>query len=692
MRFHLHVHARLALTAAAALAILAPAAAADGTPPVPPASAGQIYVWGNNADGELGTGQNTGLAYAGPEALTLPGGEKAIQVSTGVDHALAVTSDGKLYAWGDNANGDLGQGGSDTTESDTPVQVDIPGVEIASAAAGDQVSYAVTTGGEVYAWGNNQSGQLGDGSQDGLSNPPAHATPALVSGLSGIKEVVATGDQYNAAAFAITDSGEVYAWGSDGGGQLANGDADSGNTDFTTTPEAISGLPPISDISAAGETVLALTTTGDMYGWGPDFCDELDNGLGDGCNGKPAGTIETAPVASTMPPGVTFSSLGFGSEAPGHGFAASPAGNVYLWGTGSAYSNGDYFTPTQFAVPGDAPIRVATASDYCNYAITDGGQLYANGASDDSCGFGTQGSALTSPLLEVPFPASGSGSGVVQVAGDGSYGAAIVGLLPTGPKVTAVSPPSGPLVGGNTVAISGAGFAAGAVVQFGTRAATNVKVVSSTEITATAPAEAAGTIDVIVSGGGGTSSATTADHYTYVNPSVSSVSPSTGPLKGGRSVTVSGNGFGAGATVEFGSHAATHVSVGSTTSLTATAPAGTGTVAVTVKVGSATSPQTSADKFTYVAAPKLSGLSQSKGRKFSFTLDQAATVKLSFALERKRKKPKAVGSITVHMASGHDKVNYKGRKLAAGTYVLTAAATNSFGEKSGAKTLKFTVK
>jgi hypothetical protein len=152
------------------------------------------------------------------------------------------------------------------------------------------------------------------------------------------------------------------------------------------------------------------------------------------------------------------------------------------------------------------------------------------------------------------------------------------------PTVSSISPTSGTVNGGTAVNITGTGFLAGVAVTFGSNAATNVNVVSSTSITATTPANAAGTVDVTVTNANGQSGTLTGG-YTYLNPppTVSSVSPNQGTTNGGTSVGISGTGFLAGATVTFGGTAATNIAIVSSTSITATTPAhSAGTADITV--------------------------------------------------------------------------------------------------------------
>jgi IPT/TIG domain len=150
------------------------------------------------------------------------------------------------------------------------------------------------------------------------------------------------------------------------------------------------------------------------------------------------------------------------------------------------------------------------------------------------------------------------------------------------PTVSSVSPSNGPVVGGTAVTITGTNFATGATVTFGSAAATNVVVVNSTTITATTPAGSAGAATVTVTVNG--QSGSRANGFTYIGqPTVSSLSPSSGSTAGGTAVTITGTNFAAGATVTFGGTAATSVVVVNSTTITATTPAGSaGAVTVTV--------------------------------------------------------------------------------------------------------------
>jgi IPT/TIG domain/Right handed beta helix region len=165
--------------------------------------------------------------------------------------------------------------------------------------------------------------------------------------------------------------------------------------------------------------------------------------------------------------------------------------------------------------------------------------------------------------------------------------------------VTSVSPASGVVAGGVSVTITGAGFSGATAVTFGSTNAISFTVNSSTQITATAPA-GAGIVDVTVTiPGGGTSATSTADHFTYVGPIVTGVSPGIGPTPGGTSVTITGAGFTGATAVKFGAIDATAFTVLSDTQITAISPPGGGSVDITVTTPVFTSLTSNEDQFRY---------------------------------------------------------------------------------------------
>ncbi len=170
-----------------------------------------------------------------------------------------------------------------------------------------------------------------------------------------------------------------------------------------------------------------------------------------------------------------------------------------------------------------------------------------------------------------------------------------------GPTVLAVSPATGSTAGGTKVTIHGKGLAGATSVAFGSVDAQNPTVnKAGTEITAIAPAEAAGQVDIVVTTEGGVSAIVPADQFTYIGPTVIKVSPPGGPPGGNTRVTITGSELGGATSVTFGGAPAAIVSVNAGgTKVVVTSPAGSGTVDVIVTTPGGFSAPVTADQYTY---------------------------------------------------------------------------------------------
>lgn len=176
------------------------------------------------------------------------------------------------------------------------------------------------------------------------------------------------------------------------------------------------------------------------------------------------------------------------------------------------------------------------------------------------------------------------------------------------PGVSLISPPSG--ADGTAVRIAGHDLTGATSVLFGGVAASSFTVSSDSSITAVAPPGAVGAVDVTVTTPGGQSPTSSGDLFTYL-PSVSSISPASGPTRGGTTVTLLGHAFSGASKVMFGSVSATSFKINSDSSITAASPAeNVGTVDVTVVAPGGQSEATLADRFTFVevcVVPNLKG-------------------------------------------------------------------------------------
>ncbi len=305
---------------------------------------------------------------------------------------------------------------------------------------------------------------------------------------------------------------------------------------------------------------------------------------------------------------------------------------------------------------------------------------------------------LTGTVVTYAVPASGvavPGYSATDADGNQVYdsGSSAFLLLADGfvpaPRLTSVSVAQGPASGGTSVTITGTGFTGATQVSFGATPAAGFTVSGDTSITAVSPSAPAGTVDVTVTGPGGTSTATLLDRFTLVAaPAVTGLSPNTGPLNGGTQVTITGTDFNGAGSVSFGGLPA-GFTVDSDSQITATAPAGEAVDVVTVTVGTAggTSSAVPAAVYRYTA-PSVCGsgcaftsppvASATGGAYFAFTVSTTGGV--TPVLTAKGKLP--VGVAFVDNGDGTGTVSgvpmASAKRPAAGTYKLKVSATFAF--------------
>ncbi|AKH84249.1 cell shape-determining protein [Streptomyces sp. CNQ-509] len=227
--------------------------------------------------------------------------------------------------------------------------------------------------------------------------------------------------------------------------------------------------------------------------------------------------------------------------------------------------------------------------------------------------FGTNSAAfgVVSNSQITAFPPPGSGAVTVRVTSPSGTSNGVTYTYVPAPVLTSLAPGQGPTSGGNPVILTGTGFTGASTVQFGAASAV-FTVNSSTQITATAPA-GSGSVAVTVTTPGGTSNSLTYTYVTAAAPVVIDLGSHFGPTAGGNSVTILGAGLTGATAVHFGAQAAGFTVVGDN-QITATAPAGTGTVVVTVTTpGGTSSTGIGNPYYTYVAQPALTSLAPDTG-------------------------------------------------------------------------------
>lgn len=368
-------------------------------------SDGTVWAWGQNDAGQLGEGSRLGSA-APVQVLGLAG---VTDIAAGAC-SLALRSDGSVWAWGNNFSGQRGDG----TTANRTMPVRVSGLTSFSATdAGASHALALKSDGTVWGWGYNTWGQLGDGTRLSRSQP------LQVPNLSGAVAVSAGG--YH--SLALRSGGSVWAWGQNASGQLGDGSVSN-----RYIPFQVPGLSAITAISAGNAHSLAIGFYGVVWAWGSNSSGQLGNGS----------TVSRSTPAQ-VPGLVNIRAISAGVS---HSLAVSSSGAVWAWGANGQGQLGDGTTTSRTSpvlVPGLTSISAVAAGQFHSLALRSDGTVWAWGM--NHVGELGDGSTVQRPT---PFQVPGLSSIVAVAAGtrlslavrsDGTiwaWGSNIYGELGTG--------------------------------------------------------------------------------------------------------------------------------------------------------------------------------------------------------------------------------------------------------------------
>ena len=364
-------------------------------------SSGHVLAWGDNSVGQLGNGTNTSSTI--PVQVSLPAGAIATALASGRYHSLALTSTHQVLAWGDNNRGQLGNGTN--TNSTAPVQVSLPpGTAVTAIAGGSFQSLALTSAGQVLAWGSNNVGQLGNGTTTDSITPVLASMPTVTAIASGSDHGLAI----QLPPRPPGPFGTASAWGYNGSGQLGNGTTANSSTPIQD------GSYGFTAIAGGGNHSLGVTPVGKVLAWGDNTYGQLGNGTT---------TNSSTPILVNLPTGTIVTAIAAG---PFHSLAVTSTGKVFAWGRNNLGQLGNgtltnSSTPVSVSLPSGTTVTAVAAGAAHSLALTSAGKVLGWGADHDGQ-LGDGGCIGTCFGFSVPVSASlASGTTVTAIAAGANH-------------------------------------------------------------------------------------------------------------------------------------------------------------------------------------------------------------------------------------------------------------------------------
>lgn len=306
------------------------------------AADGSVYSWGSDNVGQLGLSRTLFRTQGAP--VDLPSGAKVKSLAAGLNHGLAVSTDGRVFAWGSNSLGQLGDG--TMADRSRPHQVNLRAAAI-SVSSNDKFSAALLADGSVWLWGDNPFEEL-------IHNMEStNVLPIQVKDIPALTQISAG----SAHMVGLDAAGQVWTWGYAGNGQLGRGD----NEDPSYVPGIVSLPTKIVRVIAGSKQTFALDATGKVWAWGENYYYALGDGSGKG---------KSKPVLLSGIDKVTALSSNAQRSA-----AVRSDGSLWIWGAG------DYPSPTQVKGLPFAAVDVTVGGNQTLVLLSDG-SVWGMGVND----------------------------------------------------------------------------------------------------------------------------------------------------------------------------------------------------------------------------------------------------------------------------------------------------------------------